>query len=99
MSKSRKRALPTAAPRAVLRSGLSLLLASEVLLDLHQWYPRRQLVEDVARGWPSFAAEAAVSPQPFKDDGMFDPRRDYWADRTGGLEITPASSNWESGDV
>lgn len=72
---------------------------------------------DISRIRPSFVlaaeggsvveadtAQAAVAQRaPFTDDGMFDPRRDYWgnASRTAGAgstATTPASSNWAAGE-
>ena len=49
-----------------------------------------------------FTADAAVASdsEPFVDDGMFDPRRDYWGDRSSGSTTSssaPASQNWASG--
>ncbi len=44
------------------------------------------------------------SREPFVDDGMFDPRRDYWGDRsktvgTHSPGTTPTSLNWANGEV
>lgn len=66
---------------------------------------RSSSVGDAVRGRrpsSSFTAEAAVIPNnaPFVDDGMFDPRRDYWGDRSPGstsLSSASASQNWTSG--
>jgi len=48
-------------------------------------------------------AEAAMERyrEPFVDDGMFDPRRDYWGEynKTVGSQSTPASLNWAIGEI
>lgn len=55
------------------------------------------------RQWSSAAidgSEARVFDLLFVDDGMFDPRRDYWSHsrrNEADLESTPASLNRESG--
>lgn len=58
--------------------------------------------EVVRRRRRSFAADAAVvTSEPFVDDGMFDPRRDYWGDRSPGSTSSSsasASQNWTSGE-
>ncbi|CAM9577151.1 unnamed protein product, partial [Hapterophycus canaliculatus] len=48
---------------------------------------------------PAVAATAVTQQEPFLDDGMFDPRRDYWSkfNRTGPLSTTPEGSNWVNG--
>lgn len=54
----------------------------------------------VGRRRTSFTAGAAVvsNNEPFVDDGMFDPRRDYWGDRSkGSTSSASATQNWASG--
>lgn len=58
-----------------------------------------------ASGVQSDTAQAAVARRgSFIDDGMFDPRRDYWGNvgRMAGADstaTTPASSNWAAGEM
>ena len=59
-----------------------------------------RIVGDTGRRRTSFAVGAAVvsNNEPFVDDGMFDPRRDYWGDRSKGSTSSASTThNWASG--
>lgn len=102
MPYSCKRPRPTAVvSHTTLRSTLSLLVASAILVDLHGFLPPKQSTQDAgdagALGWlSSLMARAAPTPEPFVDDGMFDPRRDYWGNRSAP-STSLVSSRWAPG--
>lgn len=73
--------------------------------DVSQIRPRFVLAAQGAYVGEADTTQAVVAQRPpFVDDGMFDPRQDYWdtVSRAGGMDstaTTPASSNWGAGKI
>lgn len=103
--------------KRVLRSTVVLLVFSEnhwlplcsteePRADLSQAKPTIVVAAKGAFVIEADTAQATVTRRaPFIDDGMFDPRRDYWGNdgsRPAGADsmaTTPASSNWNAGEM
>lgn len=84
---------------ALLRFSLVAAAAAAGAIEAGTTQQQQQQPLDAA----STVGGAAPWREPFVDDGMFDPRRDYWGDgkinrthsgRQSTVTTTPASSNW-----
>lgn len=107
------------ASKMVFRSSVMLLVFSESRwlpskqlrstdmpsLEISQIRPSLALAAEGASVIEADTTHSAVARRaPFVDDGMFDPRRDYWGIdgiTAGGdaIAMTPASSDWDAGEI